>query len=232
MNQECQVVSWTQAVTETPASHLKGVPVSSRPVRATWSNPKDLPKETHAHDRHPQHTGMGAKALRHPISENSLAQNNCLSWMPLSPMCQEEGLSQTGSSPLSQTSWTLRTGLGNDTAPPTFPALPGENSHHTVGLEQAFLRGSTGLLYLPCLFHLGAATMGPEGNFKDRIHSAKYKGPPLLALHRSLASTSFPDVAAGYKSRLPWTLNSSTSSSLIICMSVLSSVSAVGSLPR
>lgn len=52
----------------------------------------------------PSHTPVGARALRHPISEDSLAQNNCLSWMPLSPMCQEEGLSQTGSSPLRQTS--------------------------------------------------------------------------------------------------------------------------------
>lgn len=52
----------------------------------------------------PGHTPMGARALRHPISEDSLAQNNCLSWMPLSPMCQEEGLSQTGSSTLGQTS--------------------------------------------------------------------------------------------------------------------------------
>lgn len=104
MNQECQVVSWTQAVTETSASHVKGVPVSSRPVRSTWSHPKDLPKETHTQDRHPQPRLCGSQALRHPISEDSLAQNNCLSWMPLSPMCQEEGLSQTGSSPLSQTS--------------------------------------------------------------------------------------------------------------------------------
>lgn len=52
----------------------------------------------------PSHTPVGARALRHPISEDSLAQNNCLFWMPLSPMCQEEGLSQTGSSTLGQTS--------------------------------------------------------------------------------------------------------------------------------
>ena len=52
----------------------------------------------------PRHPRVGARVLRHPISEDSPAQNNCLSWMPLSRMCQEEGLSQTGSSPLSQTS--------------------------------------------------------------------------------------------------------------------------------
>lgn len=62
----------------------------------------------------PSHTPVGARTLRHPISEDSLAQNNCLSWMPLSPVCQEGGLSQTGSSPLGPDKPPLRTGLRND----------------------------------------------------------------------------------------------------------------------